>query len=254
MWIIMKMKYILGTLYYLWKLYIGLAFASTLLIFYPFLLILINVESLKPYSFRVNTLWSRCMRILCFYAIEKSGDADISKSPFVLVANHSSYLDIFLLYSILPQHKFIFMGKSEILNYPLIKTFFKKLNIPVDRSSSIKSARAFIKARKELNKNWSIVVFPEGGIPDDAPLLAPFKNGAFQLAKAADCPILPITFINNYRLFSDPEHLFGPAMPGLVRVHIHSLIDNEEIRNNDVEDTKEKTYQLIGSYLPQKNH
>ena len=248
------MKYILGTIYYLWKLYIGLAFALTLVIFYPFLLFFIYIDPLKPYTFKINILWSRCMRILCFYAVEKSGEDAIPKGPFVLAANHSSYLDIFLLYSVLPHQKFLFMGKSEILKYPLVKTFFKKLNIPVDRSSSIRSAKAFIQARKEIQKGWSIVVFPEGGIPDESPQLAPFKNGAFQLAKSAQCSILPVTFINNYYLFSDPDYFLLPAMPGLVRVHIHPTISKDEVLINDIEVTKEKTYQLIGSYLPQKNH
>src|SRR5690554_4215268 len=107
------MKYILGSLFYLWKLYIGLAFAITLLIFYPVLLFFIYNESLKPHTFKVNILWSRCMRILCFYAVEKSGEENIAEGPFVLVANHSSYLDIFLLYSILPHHKFLFMRSEE---------------------------------------------------------------------------------------------------------------------------------------------
>src|SRR5690554_828020 len=248
------MKYILGAVYYLWKLYIGLAFAITLVLFYPFLLFFIYNEKLKPYTFKINICWSRCMRILCFYAVEKSGEENIAEGPFVLAANHSSYLDIFLLYSILPEHKFLFMGKSEILNYPLVKTFFKKLNIPVDRSSTIKSAKAFIQARKEIQKGWSIVIFPEGGIPENAPQLAPFKNGAFQLAKSAKCAVLPLTFMNNYYLFSDPDHFHSPAMPGLVKVHIHPIISKAEIENNEAEVTKEKTYQLIGSYLPQKNH
>jgi 1-acyl-sn-glycerol-3-phosphate acyltransferase len=248
------MKYILGTFYYLWKIYIGLAFALTLIIFYPFLLIFIYTESLKPFTFKINILWSRCMRILCFYAVEKNNSDVVNEGPYILIANHSSYLDIFLLYSILPDHKFLFMGKSEILNYPLVKTFFKKLNIPVDRSSSIKSAKAFIQAKKEIKKGWSIVIFPEGGIPDNTPQLAPFKNGAFQLAKAAQCPILPITFINNFYLFSDPDSYCSPAMPGRVKVHVHPMITKEEVENNDTDVMKEKTYQLVGSYLPQKNH
>jgi len=194
------------------------------------------------------------MRIFCFYAVEKSGEEELEKGPFVLAANHSSYLDIFLLYSILPQHKFLFMGKSEILKYPLVKTFFKKLNIPVDRTSSIKSAKAFIQARKEIHKDWSVVIFPEGGIPDEAPCLAPFKSGAFQLAKSSKCAILPITFLNNFYLFSDPDRFCAPARPGLVKVHIHPMINRTEVENNDVKFTKEKTYQLISSYLPQKNH
>ncbi|WP_165779184.1 lysophospholipid acyltransferase family protein [Brumimicrobium salinarum] len=247
------MKYITGTLYYLWKIYIGIAFAFTLVIFYPILLFFIYNSSLKQFTFRVNICWSRCMRILCFYAVEETFEDAKIKGPFVLVANHSSYLDIFLLYSILPHHQFLFMGKSEILKYPLVKTFFKGLNIPVDRSSSIKSARAFIQARKEINKNWSIVIFPEGGIPDDAPQLAPFKSGAFQLAQAAKCPILPITFINHYYLFSDPDTFCAPAKPGLAKVHIHCMISAHEVVESDVETLKEKTYRLIKSQLPQKN-
>src|SRR5690554_7755438 len=200
------MKYILGAVYYLWKLYIGLAFAITLVLFYPFLLFFIYNEKLKPYTFKINICWSRCMRILCFYAVEKSGEEVLEKGPFVLAANHSSYLDIFLLYSILPKNRFLFMGKSEILNYPLVKTFFKKLNIPVDRSSSIKSAKSLIQAKNEVENGWSIVVFPEGGILDPSSIVHEFKNGAFQLAKLSKCAILPITFINNYQLLSDSTY------------------------------------------------
>src|SRR5690554_115310 len=188
------MKYILAPIYYLWKIYIGLMFGLTLLFFYPPLLFVLSFDQWKHHSFKINTFWSRCMRVLCFYAVEQNKKVISDEKPLIIIANHTSYLDIFLLYSILPQQKFIFMGKNEILKYPLVKTFFKKLNIPVDRKSSARSARAFIQAKKALKEGWSIVIFPEGGIPDDAPKLGPFKEGAFRLAKSAKCPILPITF------------------------------------------------------------
>lgn len=189
------------------------------------------------------------MRIFCFYPVEYNKKATKSDEPFIIIANHTSYLDIFILYSILPQQKFIFMGKSEILKYPLVKTFFKKLNIPVDRKSSIRSAKAFIQAKKALKRDWSIVIFPEGGIPDSAPQMAPFKDGAFQLAKSASCAILPITFINNYKLFSDPDTFCAPAMPGLAKVHFHEMISKEEIEQNEIQSIKERTFHVINSYL-----
>lgn len=245
-----SMRYILGTLFFIWKLYIGLVFIITLIIFYPILLPFLYIEKLKPYTYNINVMWSRSIRLLCFYAVEtEDSESDIDE-PVVLVANHTSYLDIFLLYSILPKKRLLFMGKSEILSYPLIKTFFKKLNIPVERGSSMQSAKAFIKARQEIRKGWSIVLFPEGGIFDNAPKLNPFKNGAFQLAKASKCAIQPVTFQNNYRLFSDPESRLAPAMPGIVRVKIHPIISAEEVDKNDIEATKEKAFQLIASFLP----
>ncbi|WP_240623449.1 lysophospholipid acyltransferase family protein [Brumimicrobium aurantiacum] len=189
------------------------------------------------------------MRVFCFYAVETNRDILKTEAPFVIIGNHTSYLDIFILYSILPHQKFLFMGKSEILKYPLVKTFFKKLNIPVDRKSSIRSAKSFIQAKKCLKKGWSIVIFPEGGIPDEAPKLAPFKDGAFQLAKSSNCAILPITFINHYKFFSEPEDFYGSAMPGLIKIKIHDLISKEEIQENEIATVKEKTFQVIDSYL-----
>lgn len=247
------MKYILGLIYYSWKLYIGVVFSITLLLFYPALLFVLSFEKLQKYSFNINVVWSRCMRIFCFYAVEQNRKVPYSEEPYIIIANHTSYLDIFILYSILPTQRFIFMGKSEILKYPLVKTFFKKLNIPVDRKSTIRSARAFIQAKKALKKGWSIVIFPEGGIPDCAPELAPFKDGAFQLAKSTSCSILPITFINHFKLFSDPGEFCAPAMPGIVKVQLHDMISKEEIQQEDINTIKEKTYQVIRSYIPQKN-
>lgn len=229
--------------------YIGIIFLSTLLIFYPLLLPFLYIKKLKPYSFKINVLWSRCIRILCFYAVEKNDFTPAPDTSYIVIANHPSYLDIFLLYSILPKTKFIFMGKSELLRYPLIKTFFKRLNIPVNRSSSRQSAKAFIKAKNEIKSGWSIVIFPEGGIIDSTAKLHPFKDGAFHLAKATQQPILPITFINNHILFSDPEYFFHAAMPGLSKVVIHPPIEANEIKSSTINELNEKAYTQIGSVL-----
>ncbi|MEX2484955.1 MAG: lysophospholipid acyltransferase family protein [Brumimicrobium sp.] len=246
------MKYILVPFNNLWKLYIGLMFVTTLLLFYPIFLIFLSNEKLKPFTFKINVFWSRLMRMLCFYGVEIDGDLDEASPPFVLCANHTSYLDIFLMYSVFPKHKFLFMGKSEILSYPLVKTFFKKLNIPVYRDNRTKSVRSFIQARKAMQNNWSIVIFPEGGIPTETPYVIPFKDGAFQLAKAANVGIQPLTFLNNYYLFSDPENIFDGAMPGVARVKIHPFISKDDVANSSANELNLATYHLISSCLPKK--
>lgn len=248
------MKYPLAILFNLWKLYIGVVFAITLILFYPFFIFILWNENLKKIAFPINIFWSRVMRILCFYAIELEGTNDKKDKPFIICANHTSYLDIFFMYSIIPNNRFLFMGKSEILSYPLVKTFFKKLNIPVDRSNRIKAAKSFIQARNAMVKDWSIVIFPEGGIPDETPYLIPFKNGTFHLAKAAKVGILPITFVNNHRLFSDPEAVFGSAMPGLARISIHPFISEEEVARMNPSAMNKRVYDEINTSLPQKNH
>ena len=170
------------------------------------------------------------MRLFCFYRVKKVIDSPIPEGPYIIVANHSSYLDIFFMYSILPKHPFLFLGKGEILSYPIIRTYFKGLNIPVYRKDRSKAATSFILAKKAVKEGWSLVIFPEGGIPDEgSPAMIPFKKGAFKLAKALDVPIIPVTFTNHYKLFSDPTNILGPARPGISKVLIHEAIKPEVI-------------------------
>lgn len=170
------------------------------------------------------------MRVFCFYRVKKVIDSPIPEGPYIIVANHSSYLDIFFMYSILPKHPFLFLGKGEILSYPIIRTYFKGLNIPVYRKDRSKAATSFILAKKAVKEGWSLVIFPEGGIPDEgSPAMIPFKKGAFKLAKALDVPIIPVTFTNHYKLFSDPTNLLGPARPGISKVYVHEAIKTEAI-------------------------
>jgi len=237
-------------LFNIWKIYIGCIFTLTLLLFYPLLYILLSKENWKPSAFRVYVFWSRLLRIFCFYGVEKINEYTSTKEPKIIIANHTSYLDIFLLYSTLPQHKFVFLGKSEILSYPLVKTFFKKLNIPVYRDNRIKAARSFMVCKKALNDGWSVVIFPEGGIPDEhLPKMIPFKDGAFKLAKSCAVPILPLTFENNYKLFSDPETIFGSAYPGLARIHFHPMITRKEIEESTLDEIKQRAFTLISGVL-----
>jgi 1-acyl-sn-glycerol-3-phosphate acyltransferase len=247
------MKYILAIVYNAWKLYIGIVFVITLLLLYPFFLILLQDKKYHKLTFKLNVLWSRLVRILCFYAVHVEGDISAKNEPMIICANHTSYLDIFLLYSIFPKTRFLFMGKSEILAYPLVKTFFKGLNIPVYRSDRIKAAKSFIQARNAMQNNWNIVIFPEGGIPYETPYLAPFKNGTFKLAISAKAGIQPMTFCNNYYLFSDPEAIYDRAMPGLSSVIIHPYLSSTEVSAETVEKLNERVYASINSRLPQKN-
>jgi len=242
------MEYIRGMFSLLWKLYVGLIFVLTAIIFYPIIVPFLFRESSKKKAFRIFVAWSWTVRIFCFYHVKLVTNHPLPKGPYIIVGNHASYLDIFLIYSIINKSPFIFLGKTEILSYPLIKTYFKRLNIPVDRSSSIKSARSLVAAAKCLKNGWSLMIFPEGGIPDENnPKMVPFKEGAFQLAKNSKVPIVPVTFINNYRLLSDPSNIFGPAHPGISKIHVHPYFSVEEIQEMSQKEISDACFDIINA-------
>jgi len=244
------MQKIVGVFGLIWKLYIALVFFIFALLFYPFFWVLQLRPSWRKHGFQIFILWSWLLRIFCIYPVRVKLKSPLPKAPFIIVSNHTSYLDIFLLPSILPKHPFAFLGKAEILKYPIVRTYFKALNIPVYRKDKSKAGQALGQAKKAMEGGWSIVIFPEGTIPEEnIPQMYPFKNGAFRLAKNLNVPILPLTFTQNFHLFSDPTQILGPAHPGVVEVHIHPYISVEEIAARSSEEISDKCFELIEAPL-----
>jgi len=236
-----------------WKLHIAIVFFVTAIVFYPLIFPLLFSDKLKKHTFKFFVAWSWCVRIFCIYFVIKKEQSPLPKGPYIIIANHISYLDIFLMPSILPQERFLFLGKSEILKYPLIKTYFKRLNIPVFRRNPVKAAKSLIRAKQEVRMGWSLVIFPEGGIPDyNTPKMVEFKDGAFQLAKSCRIPIVPVTFTNNHKLFSDPSNTFGPARPGASHVYIHPFISAEEVKSLSQDELSKKCFDIVNG--PIKKH
>jgi len=240
------MKLALGILGLIWKVYIALMFTLSALVFYPIIRPMLGSERGRKTAFRVFVVWSWTFRIFGFYFVKRVENHPLPKGPYILLANHSSYLDIFLMYSLMPKERFLFLGKGELLKYPIISAYFRQMNIPVFRNNRIKAAKSLIRAGEEVKKGWSIMIFPEGGIPDnDNPKLIRFKHGAFQLAKKLQIPIVPITFTNNHKLFSDPSEILGRAHPGISRVYIHPYISVDEMESLTENELKQRCFDCI---------
>jgi 1-acyl-sn-glycerol-3-phosphate acyltransferase len=244
----LAMKLIIGVFSLIWKFYIATIFAFFAILLYPFFFLVLFRPQWKKFSFYLFIFWSWMMRIFCFYHVKTIENNELPDGPYVIIANHTSYLDIFFMYSILPKHPFVFLGKSEILNYPIISTYFKNLNIPVYRGDKSKAGRSYTLASKAVAEGWSLVIFPEGGIPDhQCPKMVPFKDGAFKLAKALNVPIVPLTFTNNYKLFSDPSEILGPARPGVARLYINKPISIMQIQEMEVNELRNLSFDLVNA-------
>lgn len=219
-------------------------------LFFPFLAIATTQIKLHKVAYKGFVLWSTILRFLVGWFFKTKGKLPESNNTYIIIANHASYADIFLTPSLLPKFPSVFLGKSEILSYPLINLYFKSFNIPVFRGNKTKAAKSLIIARKKLEKGWSLIIFPEGGIPDgNRPNMIPFKDGAFRLAKETNTPILPITYVNNYKLFTDPSDILGSCRPGFSKVIIHPVISTKEIKEMSIEELKKKSFELINSGL-----
>jgi len=117
---------------------------------------------------------------------------------YVIISNHQSMLDIFILY-ILPIH-FRWISKIEIFKIPIVGIIMR-LNkyIPLERGNKESVDRMYSLAEKSLNEGISIIIFPEGTRSEDG-TLKKFKEGAFNLSKNTKKDILMVIIDNAYRI------------------------------------------------------
>ena len=140
-------------------------------------------------------------------------------TPYIICANHTSILDIAVLTHLIP-HGFSFLGKEELLRQPVTSTFFKTIDIPINRDSKISSFRAFKRAEQLVQQGKTIAIFPEGGIEEQyPPTLQKFKAGAFRIAQTTQTPILPVVIHNAWSHMWD-DGGFSGFRPGVIHVSV----------------------------------
>ena len=231
---------------YFFKLYLALLFLVTLILFYVPILILLLREDTKKKAFPIFVFWCRLICLLAGYRVKPRSTYEVPEAPFVLIANHTSFLDIVFMYLLFPKHPFLFLGKAELMKVPLVKTFFKRLHIPVYRKGGPNANKALETADKAIKNGWCVIIFPEGGIKEDlVPALQPFKDGAFRLAKNNSVPLVPITFMNNHILFEDPAAKNSIARPGVADVVVHRIIDKQTVLENEIDVLKKIAFERI---------
>ncbi len=172
--------------------------------------------------------------------------------PCVIVANHSSYLDIILSYLILKKY-YVFMAKFELNKAPLFKIFFKDMQISVNRTKMKDAHRAFARASEEIDGGHSVFIFPEGTIGSDNGTLLRLKNGAFKLAIDKQVPILPITFIGNWKLLQTGGFFKSYGRPGFSKAIIHKPIETKGMTEENVVTLREEVYKLFQETLEKEN-
>jgi len=242
------MKLVKGIFGFLWKIYFLLVVLITIIILYPTFFVLLQNEKYFQTGFKLIRWQAKC--ILFFVGIRKKVVGNIpndQSTNYIICPNHSSYLDILLLYASFPNY-FIFLGKKELGNVPLFNIYFKKMNILVDRTNPKSAHQSIAKACEEMEKGSNLVIFPEGTIPKSVPQLKPFKNGAFRVSMQLKMNIIPVTFKDNYRLLEDSWSITARSRPGLSRVYIHEPIEVKE-EEWDLLTLREETKKRIASKL-----
>ncbi|MBT8252510.1 MAG: 1-acyl-sn-glycerol-3-phosphate acyltransferase [Bacteroidia bacterium] len=237
------MKFIKYPFWIFYRIWFYMLVALPIVVLLPILLVSISREKWYPFFFRLARFWAKFILIGMGFRWRIIKEQQLIKGKsYMLIANHTSMIDIMLMLVSISNHPFVFVGKKELGRIPLFGFFYRKTCILVDRRD-VKSRQAVFKqAQKRLNLGLSICIFPEGKVPEEFVILDEFKDGAFRLAINHKIPIVPITFYDNKKRFSYSIFTGGP---GKMRVRIHPFIETHRLEIKDSSKIKEQARALI---------
>lgn len=167
----------------------------------------------------IGCLWGRLSLWLHFCPVHVEGLEHLPRdgAPVVVVANHQSAFDIFLLYGYV-RIPFRWVLKEGLRRMPFIGWTCQRAGfIFVDDASPHSIAQTMERGREVLAEGSSIFIFPEGSRTSTGRLMR-FKKGAFAMASELDVPVLPVTIEGAYEVLPTGEML---ARPGKIRLIIH---------------------------------
>ena len=232
---------------YIWLIFYPVGLLITMMAGWTTMLVAV-IWSPRIASRYIAATWGR---IICWMTpvrvtVEGAGNADPLKT-YVVVCNHQSQYDIFLVYGWL-KLDLKWVLKAEIRKIPGVGIGCEKAgHIYVDRSNPELARKAVRDALDSVGDGVGVLFFPEGTRSPNGKML-PFKKGAFRVATSQKLPILPVTLVGT-RDIQKPKSLV--IVPGKIQMVIHPAIEVSGAEDaEDVLELMTKARQAISSALP----
>jgi len=172
------------------------------------------------------------------------GLENVGEGPYVIVANHSSVLDIPVLMGLpIPMRV---MAKKKIVKAPVMGWYMGfSGQIPIDLSSPEGVMESVELCRKSLDEGISVVIFPEGS-RSEACELQKFRTGAFRLAKDSGVPVLPCSIFGTHRILKKgdfrAQSLYSP-----IRCRVMPPISGADL--STARKLKNRAYEAVATNL-----
>jgi acyl carrier protein len=180
----------------IWRAVRGLLFAAWAWVVFGLSLLSVFIAALIAPGRATWSLGGKCMRLFfraCRIPVAVRGLENLPDTgPFVIAANHTSYLDGAVLLAALEWRRYAFVAKRELKDSFIARTLVQGLGARfVERFDVQRSAEHADELVEAAKRGVSLIVFPEGTLLRHTGLM-PFRAGAFQVAAQAGIPVVPV--------------------------------------------------------------
>lgn len=199
-----------------------------------------------PFGERIGNmppvLWGRINAMFVPMTVKVEGrDNVIKNQSYIVVANHMSHLDTFLIYGWLPVD-IRWVIKIQLRHVPVLGYSCYKLgHVFVDRQNTESAKKSINAAKEKIRNGTSLMFFAEGTRSMDGRLLD-FKKGAFRFAIDMKLPILPVTIAGTKNVL--PNRTMA-LFPGRAKMIIHKPIPIEGYNESSLDELIRKTKAVV---------
>ena len=142
---------------------------------------------------------------------------------FMMYGNHQGMFDIVAIGATCP----VPLGavlKKELVGVPLIQQIKEcTYSFAMDREDVRQSLTVIQNVTEEVKKGRNYLIFPEGTRSKNGNVMGEFHGGSFRCAVKAKCPIVPIAFIDSFKVLDQKG-----SKPLSVQLHYLKPIPYEE--------------------------
>ena len=160
---------------------------------------------------RIARIWARALVWISGSRLTVTGVGNLGKYPVAVYAcNHTSYMDIPVIFSVLP-FQFRILARKQLWSIPFIGWYLNRSGqMPIDTANPHATLSSLGAGARALRSGMPLFVFPEGGRTPDGQL-KPFLSGAAFLAIRAQVPLVPLALGGVYELLPIHTHHFYPG-------------------------------------------
>ena len=191
-------------------------------IFSAFCLIIISFIHF-PLFFKADKFFCRLI-ILSFGVYPKILGTFPKEGTFIIMMNHSSFIDVFL-FPLIPIGAYTGVTAVENFKYPIFASLIRRLKaIPIERKNNRQAIQSIKKAEDVLKKGIHIGILPEGSRTITGKMM-PLKKGGFHMALNTKTSIIPVGISGAFSF--KPKNRWW-IKPGCITINIGDPISHEE--------------------------
>ena len=147
------------------------------------------------------------------------------KDGFLMYGNHQGLFDVVALVAACDRN-LAAVFKKELSGIPFLKQVIAcTRSFAMDREDVRQSLTVIQAVTREVQGGRNYLIFPEGTRSKNGNRMGEFHGGSFRCAMKAKCPIVPLVFIDSYKVLDQKG-----SKPVSVQLHFLEPIPYEEYR------------------------